>query len=177
MSARSNQLSKRGWPWIQTRTGRFLLAGLGLAALFALGAPGAGAGAPVALLVGPAGTAGAQFASIHDAVAHAHEGDWVLVAPGDYHEKGTGEAGVLITTPGIHVRGMDRNRVVVDGTNPGATAPCAPDPAVQDLQPAGRNGIEVVKADGTSIENLTVCNFLASPGGHNGNQIWWNGGD
>src|SRR5262249_55204478 len=38
-------------------------------------------------------------------------------------------------------------------------------------------GIEVFKADGVTIENLTVCNFLASAGGDNGNQVWWNGGD
>src|SRR5258706_421199 len=39
----------------------------------------------------------------------------------------------------------------------------------------GRNGIVVWKANGVSIDNLTVCNFLA--GSHpSGNEIWWNGG-
>jgi hypothetical protein len=28
-----------------------------------------------------------------------------------------------------------------------------------------RDGIVVSKADGVSIENLTVCNYLAGPGG------------
>jgi hypothetical protein len=32
------------------------------------------------------------------------------------------------------------------------------------------------QASGVSIENLTVCNFLAG-GGENGNEIWWDGGD
>ena len=45
----------------------------------------------------------------------------------------------------------------------------------------GRNGIEVFgqtgAANNVSIENLTVCNFLTSSTGGNGNQIWWNGGD
>ena len=40
----------------------------------------------------------------------------------------------------------------------------------------GRNGIVVWKADDVSIENLTVCNFLAGSGA-SGNEIWWNGGD
>jgi hypothetical protein len=34
----------------------------------------------------------------------------------------------------------------------------------------------VWKASDVSIENLTVCNFLAGTG-DSGNQIWWNGGD
>ena len=34
-------------------------------------------------------------------------------------------AGVLITTPDLHLRGMDRNSVIVDGTKPGS-APAAP---------------------------------------------------
>ena len=140
---------------------------------------------PAVLLVGAPGTPGAQFSSIQAAVDQAHPGDWVLVAPGVYHEKGSDKAGVLITRPGVHLRGMNRNTVVVDGTNPSGGAACGADPAVQDLgpvdpatnQPGGRNGIEVLKADGTSIENLTVCNYLSSAGGDNGNQIWWNGGD
>src|SRR5262249_14248599 len=87
-------------------------------------------------------------------------------APGDYHEK------VMITTPNIHVRGLDRNRVIVDGTRSGAPV-CSSAPA--DQGPRGRNGVEVFEADGVSIDNLTVCNFLNDGGG--GNQIWWNGGD
>src|SRR5262249_6046102 len=40
------------------------------------------------------------------------------------------------------------------------------------------NGIEVWKADGVWIENLTVRNFdRATLDGEDGNEIWWNGGD
>src|SRR5439155_23019702 len=94
--------------------------------------------------------------------------------PGTYHEKGTSDAGVYVNKPNIHIRGMNRNGVIVDGTNPGASQSCTPNQAFQDL--GGRNGIEVFKADGVSIENLTVCNYLNGPNG-DGNEIWWNGGD
>ena len=40
----------------------------------------------------------------------------------------------------------------------------------------GRNGIEVFKAAGVSVENLTACNFLEG-GGSSGNEIWFNFGD
>jgi hypothetical protein len=81
-------------------------------------------------------------------------------------------AGVLITTPGIHLRGMNRNAVVVDGTRSGAPQ-CSSQPADQGA--LDRNGVEVFKANGTSIDNITVCNFLR--GTSDGNQIWFNGGD
>jgi len=74
---------------------------------------------------------------------------------------------------------MDRNAVIVDGTEPGAGA-CSAAAVEQDPGPngSGRNGIEIFKVDGVSVENLTVCNFLADASGLNGgNQVWWNGGD
>jgi hypothetical protein len=73
---------------------------------------------------------------------------------------------------------MNRNRVIVDGTNPGFGA-CSANAVAQNYGPGntGRNGIEALLVDGVSIENLTVCNFLADAAGNNGNQIWWNGGD
>ena len=130
-----------------------------------------------------------QFKTIQSAVDAARPGDWVLVAPGDYHERGdrvhkpgaVPPAGVLIQKANLHLRGMDRNQVVVDGTKPGS-ARCSRKPAAQDFGVAseghrlGRNGVLAYKANGVSIENLTVCNFLGGEGG-NGNQIWWNGGD
>src|ERR1051326_385384 len=117
---------------------------------------------------------GGAYATIQSAVDDAVPGDWILVAPGIYHEK-AGEAGVMITKPGIHRAGLDRNRVIVDGTNAGPDDPCSSNPASQDF--SGRNGIEVFGgADGVSIENLTVCNYLSGDGG-DGNQVWWNGGD
>jgi hypothetical protein len=142
--------------------------------------PARAAGGPRTLHVG----SGEPYASIQDAVNAASPGDWILIEPGDYHEHGAEHAGVLITTPGLHLRGLDRSAVIVDGTRAGAPQPCDPDGAWQDFgppdsggKPTGRNGIEVYKADGVTIENLTVCNFLAAAGGGNGNQIWWNGGD
>ena len=111
--------------------------------------------------------------TIAQAVKRAKQGDWILVWPGVYHEKQTDEAGVLITTPNVHLRGMDRNLVIVDGSNGTAAEPC---PAAQDAQDfTARNGVEAFKVDGVHIENLTVCNYLAN--GDNGNEIWWNGGD
>src|SRR5262245_26104977 len=98
-----------------------------------------------------------QFQTIQAAVDAARPGDWILVAPGDYHENGSTDpdlpAGVLIHTPGIHLRGLDRNNVIVDGSRAGAPTPCSSDPA---FQVTGRNGIEVYKASGTYVENLTV---------------------
>ena len=66
--------------------------------------------------------------------------------------------------PGLHIRGMDRNSVILDGQN--------------ETSPGGRNGIEVFKTNNVSIENLTVRNFdREDRDGGNGNEIWWNGGD
>src|SRR5213080_1785772 len=84
-----------------------------------------------------------NFKTIQAAVSAARPGDWVLVGPGDYKEHGyrgqAEPAGVLITTPNLHLRGMDRNAVVVDGTNPGAPR-CSSSPT--DQGPLDRNGVE-----------------------------------
>ena len=85
-------------------------------------------------------------------------------------------------TSDLHIRGMNRNTVIVDGTRAGGSTPCSSAPQDQNLGPVvdgkhqGRNGIVVWKANGVSIENLTACNFLGGAG-DSGNQIWWNGGD
>jgi hypothetical protein len=117
-----------------------------------------------------------QFKTIQAAVDAAHPGDWILVGPGDYKEQGSSgavePAGVLITTPNIHLRGMDRSTVVVDGTKRGAPR-CSSQPL--DQGSLNRNGVEVYDANDTWIENLTVCNYL--DGTSEGEQIWWNGGD
>ena len=153
--------------------GRSALVLVLLAAAIAVGASAASA---QVLRVGTWNGISGQFKSIQDAVNHAAAGDWILVGPGDYKEHGyRGEvepAGVLITTADIHLRGMDRNTAVVDGTKPGAPE-CSSRP--RDQGPLNRNGIEVYKANNTWIENLTVCNFLN--GTSDGEQIWWNGGD
>ena len=146
------------------------------------------AAAPHVLLVGTYHGIAGGYTSIQAAVNAAKPGDWILVGPGDYHERQdysvpSWPSGVWISTPGIHLRGMDRNGVIVDGTKPTATTPCSGNAADQDLGPnaQGRNGIEVwgpgFTANNVSIENLTVCNFLTDATGANGNQIWWNGGD
>jgi len=131
------------------------------------------------------------YATIQAAVNAAKPGDWVLVGPGDYKESADlttpptnvdhgGYGGVLVTTPGIHIRGMNRSTTVVDGTTP-SSAQCSANPADQQLgalvdgKALGRNGIVVYKADHVSIDNLTVCNFLGGSG-DSGNQVWWNGG-
>jgi hypothetical protein len=143
-------------------------------------AAGCAYGAPIAsasvLRVGSWNGIPGQFKTIQGAVNAAHPGDWILVGPGDYKEHGypgqVEPAGVLITTPNLHLRGMNRNTVVIDGTKPGAPT-CSS--RSTDQGTLDRNGIEVYKADNTWIENLTVCNFL--DGTSEGEQIWWNGGD
>jgi hypothetical protein len=142
---------------------------------------------PNVLLVAPSPPAGG-YTSIQAAVDAASPGDWVLVAPGIYHEKGynpaSGKAAeVYITKPNLHLRGMDRNQVIVDGTNFSTTqatgtvpfslaAACSSAEALQDpgLNGSAREGILAFKTAGVSIENLTSCNSLS-------NEIWWNNGD
>ena len=75
-----------------------------------------------------------DVATIAEAVEKADVGDVVLVAPGTYHES------VRVETPGITVRGEDRNLVVLDGEH------------------ALANGF-VVAADGVAIENLTTHSY------------------
>lgn len=149
-----------------------------------VGGAAVNAAGPQVLLVGTWHGIAGDYASIQSAVDAAQPGDWILVGPGDWKERGDytshppeGDepgAAVEIATPWLHLRGMDRNAVVVDGTKPG-TPTCSSAAADQDLGPGGvgRNGVVADAVDGVTIENLTACNFL----GEEGNQIWWNGGD
>jgi hypothetical protein len=106
------------------------------------------------LVVTTASVAYPHYTTIQSAVDAAASGDWILIDVGTYSEA------VYITTPNLHLRGMDRNGVVLDG------------------QHQVGNGIEVWKANGVSIENLTVHDFdRATLDGADGNEIWWNGGD
>ena len=127
-----------------------------------------------------------RYRTIQAAVDAAKPGDWILIGPGDYHEHGWDDlAGVYITTPDLHLRGMNRSSVILDGTADTATRPCDSHPAQQDFGPVdpntgetvGRNGVWVDQTSGDSVENLTACNFLSSPNGENGNEIWFDGGD
>ncbi len=165
-----------------------LLAGTVLAAC------SSGSGSPAVLLVGTYHGHAGGYRSIQAAVNAAQPGDWILIAPGDYHEDddahvtsasrlSTGDhGGVVVQTSDLHLRGMNRDTVIVDGTREGAPTPCSSDPQFQNFGPVvggkaqGRNGIVVWKADHVSVENLTACNFLGGAG-DSGNEIWWNGGD
>jgi hypothetical protein len=162
------------------------LAVLALAVLVA--APEATAGV---LRVGTYHGISGQYRSIQAAVNAARPGDWILIGPGDYKTtssaapRGASEmpAGVLITTGGLRLRGMNRNTVIVDGTKPGSP-PCNSIEADQNFGPdsangrLGLNGVMVWKADDVWVQNLTACNFLGGAGGDGatGNEIWWNGG-
>ena len=128
-----------------------------------------------------------KYKTIQAAVDAAKPGDWVVIAPGDYKERGDYRhpapqgpgwpgAGVQITTPNIHLLGLSRSGVIVDGTKSGPA--CSSAKKDQDYGPSGvgRNGILVYKASGVTISNLTVCNFLSGKGDGAGNQIWWNAG-
>ena len=166
-----------------------------LAAGASLSLLAAGASAKV-LRVGSWHGVRGQYKSIQAAVNAAKPGDWILIGPGDYkttkiHTPKGGQdfpAAVLITKRNLHIRGMNRAKVIVDGTKPGSAA-CSRKQSAQNFglkgggggayssggTRSGVNGLMVWKAANVSIENLTACNFL---GGSRdaGNEIWWNGG-
>ena len=163
---------------------RFHRTALGSAAIILATAGAAYAAAPesapqpAVLRVGTFHGIPGQYATVQAAVAAAHPGDWILVAPGDYKTTGSeapaaapgSPAGVLVRTPDLRIRGMDRNRVIIDGTRSGSA--CSNRASDQN---GPLNGIMVWKADNVRVQNLTVCNFLAGTG-DTGNEIWWNGG-
>jgi hypothetical protein len=150
---------------------------------------GASSAAAQVLRVGSFHGIPGSFHSIQAAVDAAKPGDWILVAPGDYKTRSSRAprgfsdhpAAVLITTPGLRLRGMNRRSVIVDGTKPGSP-PCSSAKADQNFGPSGPsgplglNGILIWKADNVWVQNLTACNFLLGQGVA-GNEIWWNGGD
>ena len=93
---------------------------------------------PRVLLVGTFDGKAGPYRTIQSAVDAAKPGDWILIGPGDYHEtadesgryinpKDGQMGGVYIDKSGITLRGMDRNSVIVDGTNPGSS-PCSSQP-------------------------------------------------
>src|SRR6201990_2093641 len=167
-------------------------------ALFALGASLAmiaGTATAKVLRVGTYHGVKGQYQSLQAAVDAAKPGDWILVGPGDYKTSRLrtpkAPAGVLSPTRNIHIRGMNRNTVIVDGTKPGS-AVCSRKGSAQNLGLRGRaannpyggtakvarsgaNGLMVFKAANVTIQNLTACNFL-SGSRDAGNEIWWNGG-
>jgi hypothetical protein len=77
-----------------------------------------------------------QAATIQEAVDRAEPGGMVLIDPGVYRES------VSVTVPYLTIRGMDRNRTILDGGFELA------------------NGVRVIEADGVVVENLTARNFV-----------------
>ena len=77
---------------------------------------------------------GSDYDTIQEAVDAARPGDLVLIAPGTYREQ------VKVSTPRIVIRGEDRNKVVLDGSD------------------KLLNGISVT-ADQVAVENLTVQRY------------------
>ena len=92
--------------------------------------------------------------TIQGAVNAARAGDWILIDRGVYRER------VLIRKPDLHLRGVDRSKVIIDGRH------------------RVGNGIEA-RSSNVWIDNLTVRNFdrASREDDKHGNEIWWNGGD
>lgn len=84
-----------------------------------------------------------DYPTIQSAIDAADPGDLVLIQPGVYKEA------VSVTTPGLVIRGADRNRVILDG------------------EFTRSNGF-FVTADGVSIENITARNYVI-------NGFYWDG--
>jgi len=85
-----------------------------------------------------------DFPTIQEAVDEAEPGDLILIAPGVYHEA------VDVETPGLTIRGLDRNTTILDGE------------FTRD------NGVRVLGADNVTVQNLTARNYT-------GNGFFWTG--
>jgi Right handed beta helix region len=94
-----------------------------------------------------------HYTSIQAAVNAARAGDWILIDRGVY------VGPVTIRTPRLHLRGVNRNEVIIDGRH------------------RVGNGITVF-SNGVWVENLTVRNFdrKSRDDFANGNEVWWEGG-
>ncbi len=85
-----------------------------------------------------------NYSKIQDAVDDAIEGDLILIDEGIYNES------VTVTTSYLTIRGVNRNKVIIDG------------------EFMRENGIQIYETDGVTVENLSVRNFSL-------NGVYWNG--
>jgi hypothetical protein len=86
----------------------------------------------------------ADFPTIQEAVNSASPGDLILVGSGIYKEA------VDVETPGLTIRGLDRNATILDGE------------FTRD------NGIRVLGASNVTVQNMTARNYT-------GNGFYWTG--
>ena len=113
-----------------------------LGVVVGLGLPGGGAASAAhegRLLLVPK-----DYPSISAAVAAAQPYDFVLVGPGTYHEA------VVVKTPHLTIRGVDRNAVVLDG------------------EKKRTDGVYVNGANAVEVDNMTARNYQR-------NGFWWEG--
>lgn len=78
-----------------------------------------------------------DYPTIQAAVDDAQRGDLLLVEPGVYRET------VMVQTPGLTIRGLDRNRTILDGEFERSIGVCA-------------------EADGIAVENMTARHYRAN---------------
>jgi hypothetical protein len=143
------------------KTRRVLAAATALLTFGALGIQ-AHAAAPSRVILVCSGTAGCPavpqgttvYKSLAVGVSHAQNGDYVLVWPGYYREAVTVQPRAGLTS-GLHIRGMQRNGVVLDGTK------------------ADGSGIHVQGVDNTWVENMTGQHYKTG----SANAFYWTGVD
>src|SRR5258708_29617662 len=106
-----------------------------------------------------------HFATVQAAVDAARPGDWVLIWPGVYHEKSAKwpSAGVWIQTPDIHIRGLNRNAVIIHGSNGSARHPRPSRPKLQNYNHGlQRDGVVAWQANRATIRNLPARHHLSA---------------
>ena len=87
-----------------------------------------------------------EYPTIQAAVDAAEPGDLVLIDEGVYKEA------VDVTTEDVTIRGVDRNKVILDG------------------EFTLENGVRILETDGVVVENMTARNYLS-------NGFFWTGSD
>lgn len=85
-----------------------------------------------------------DYPTIQNAVDSAQPGDLILIGEGLYKEE------VTVTTPSLIIRGVNRNKTILDGEFIRA------------------NGIMVLGANGVSVQNMTLRNYTL-------NGVYWTG--